>query len=99
MYKILMVTVTILALATTGAYLYTNSLKPAKGYLLKQLQLDYEALQSEQRKLERQIIDAQSFITIEDEIPQDMDTADSQNTSYTGTNTFAQNTPQNPQAN
>lgn len=91
MYKVLTVTVAILALATTASYLYMNSLKPAKGYTLKQLQLDYEELQSEQRALEHQMMEAQSFITIEEEIPEDMEETSSENTSYTGDSTFAQN--------
>lgn len=61
MYKILSITVFALCLSATLSYLYINSLKPAKGYTLKQLQTDYENLQSEGRDLERKIIDARSY--------------------------------------
>lgn len=91
MYRILTITVVILGLTATGAYLYTNSLKPAKGYTLKQLQIDYEELQSEQRKLERQVIDAQSFINIEDEIPTNMEESTSTDFSYTEDSSYANN--------
>lgn len=64
-YRTLTVTLTILGLVTMMSYLYMNSLKPAKGYELKQMQIDYEMLQSELRDLERQVVVAQSFLTIE----------------------------------
>lgn len=64
-YQTLLITVTVLGLGSMGAYLYTNSLKPAKGYLLNELQADYEDLQSTQRKLNQQVIEAQSFIHIQ----------------------------------
>jgi hypothetical protein len=54
-----------LGLSTSGVYLYTNSLAPAKGYELIQLQVDYEDLQSDLRKLDRQVIEAQSFINLQ----------------------------------
>lgn len=48
-------------------FLYTNSLKPAKGYTLKQLQIDYETLSAESRSLDHRVIEAQSFIHLEGE--------------------------------
>lgn len=47
-------------------YLYVSSQKSAKGYLLKELQIDYESLTSESKDLENQLIDAQSFKQIEE---------------------------------
>ena len=91
MYKILTVTLIILGLATTGTYLYLNGLKPAKGYTLKQLQLEYEDLQSEQRQLEHQVIDAQSFITIEEEIPTEMEESEDDDFSFVDESSYAQN--------
>ena len=91
MYRVLTVTIIILGIASTSAYLYTNSLKPAKGYTLKQLQIDYEELQSDQRDLERQVIDAQSFINIEDEIPTEMEESSSADFSYAEDSSYAQN--------
>lgn len=64
-YRLLVSAVLILGIGTTVSYLYINSLAPAKGYQLKQLQIDYENLQSENRDLERSIIEAQSFIELE----------------------------------
>ena len=91
MYRLLTVTVIILGLASTSAYLYMNSLKPAKGYTLKQLQLDYEELQSDQRDLERQVIEAQSFINVEEEIPTEMESSSSNDFSYAEDSNYAQN--------
>lgn len=89
-YRILTVTLAVLILATTGSYLYLNTLKPAKGYELKQLQAEYEDLQSELRKLNQQVIEAQSFVNLNgtDAINQ-MDTNDGQ-VSYTQDDSFAQ---------
>ena len=64
-YRTLLITVTVLGLGTMSAYLYTNSLRPAKGYTLNELQTDYEDLQSTQRKLNQQVIEARSFIHIQ----------------------------------
>lgn len=64
-FKTLLITVVVLGLSTSGTFLYVNSLKPAKGYLLKELQADYDALESVQRKLNQEVIEAQSFINIQ----------------------------------
>jgi hypothetical protein len=64
-YKTLLITVLILGLSTTGTFLYVSSLKPAKGYLLKELQANYDDLESIQRKLNQEVIEAQSFIHIQ----------------------------------
>jgi len=91
MYRILTITLCILGSATVFTYLYVNSLKPAKGYQLKQLQLDYEQLQSEKRDLERQIIDAQSFINLEEsDTILEMDEVDNDEFSYTEDSAYAQ---------
>lgn len=91
MYRVLTITIIILGVTATGAYLYTNSLKPAKGYTLKQLQIDYESLESDQRALDHQIIEAQSFIKIEDEIPTDMVETNTEDYSYIEDSAYAQN--------
>lgn len=65
-YKVLMITLIILAITSTGSYLYMNSLKPAKGYTLKQLQINNEILEAELRQWEHQVMQAQSFINIEE---------------------------------
>lgn len=83
MYKLLSVVVVIFSVISTGSYLYMNSLKPAKGYTLKQLQLDYEALQSEQRELAHKIMEVQSFDGIEERAEiQEMDPSTDQDFSY-----------------
>lgn len=90
-YRLLTVTLVVLTLATSGTYLYMNSLQPAKGYQLKQLQLDHESLQSDLRKLERKVTEAQSFLKIEDsEVLEEMDEVKGQDTSYWNDSTTAQ---------
>ncbi len=90
-YRVLAVTLLIMGLASTGTYLYTNSLQPAKGYQLKQLQMDQESLESELRKLNRQVIEAKSFINIQaSEILQKMETSTSDQFSYLEDETYAQ---------
>lgn len=64
-YKTLLITVIVLGVSTSGTFMYVSSLKPAKGYLLKELQSDYDDLQSVQRKLNQEVIEAQSFIHIQ----------------------------------
>lgn len=92
-YRVLAVTLLIMGLASTGTYLYTNSLQPAKGYQLKQLQMDQESLESELRKLNRQVIEAKSFINIQaSEILQKMETSTSDQFSYLEDETYAQET-------
>ncbi|MBI4127406.1 hypothetical protein HY463_01730 [Candidatus Peregrinibacteria bacterium] len=87
MHRILTVTVCVLSIGATLSYLYINSLKPAKGYTLKQLQIDYENLQSENRDLERQIIDARSYIQLEaGQNLDDMENADNGEFSYVKNN-------------
>ncbi len=89
-YRVLVVTLLFLGTATTGTYLYMNSLQPAKGYELKQLQIDYEAMQSDLRKLERDVVEAQSFINLEQsEVLKKMHIAESHDLSYTESSNFA----------
>jgi len=90
-YRILTITLAILGIATTGSYLYLNTLKPAKGYELNQLQAEYEDLQSDLRKINQQVIEAQSFVNLgETEAINNMDKNDGQ-VSYTKDSSFAQN--------
>lgn len=90
-YRILSFTLAILILFTTTTYLYTNSLKPAKGYQLKQLQLDQESLQSDLRNLDRQVIEAKSFLNIRaSEVIKKMEVLESDNFSYLEDGTYAQ---------
>ncbi len=91
-YKLLTITLTILSVTVTFSYLYLNSLKPAKGYTLKQMQIDNEKLQSESRDLEREIIDARSYIQLQnsDEL-KGMETADGTEFSFVGDSNVAKN--------
>ncbi len=92
MYKILTVTVCVLSVSATLSYLYINSLKPAKGYTLKQLQIDYENLESENRDLEKKIIDARSYIQLENGRDLDgMENADNGDFSYVDESKVAKN--------
>lgn len=82
-YRTLVITLIVLGVGTLGSYLYMNSLKLAKGYEFKKLQAEYETLQSDLRKLNQQVIEAQSFVHIEgDEGINEMDTLNEQSTSY-----------------
>lgn len=89
-YKLLSITLATLAFVAFFSYLYVNSLKPAKGYQLKQLQLDYEELQSEKRNLERKIIDSQSFINLEkDDSLKKMENAENNEFTYVEESPYA----------
>lgn len=80
-----------LGLSSTLGFLYLSSLKPAKGYQLKQLQLDYEELQSEARSLEHQIIEAQSISNLETEDSvTEMQSAQNDEYSYIDDSPYAQ---------
>ena len=82
-YRTLVFAILFLGLGTTSVYLYTNSQAPAKGYELKQLQIDYESLQSDLRKLDRQVIEAQSFVNLEqNDVLHKMHLAESHDLSY-----------------
>ncbi|MEK7146488.1 MAG: hypothetical protein AAB802_04920 [Patescibacteria group bacterium] len=93
MTRVLSFTLLFLGVTTIFSYLYLNSLKPAKGYQLKQLEIEQEQLESEQRDLERQIIEAQSFLNLEgkNEVLE-MDAAEEDDFSYVEDSNYAQNT-------
>lgn len=91
-YRTLVVTLIVLGVGTMGSYLYMNSLKPAKGYELKKLQAQYEDLQSELRKLNQKVIEAQSFVQIgENQAIEEMDDINDHPTSYVDDSNLAQN--------
>lgn len=91
-YRTLVFAILFLGFSTTGVYLYTNSQAPAKGYELKQLQIDYESLQSDLRKLDRQVIEAQSFINLEqNDVLRKMHLAESHDLSYVEGGNVAEN--------
>ena len=82
-YHTLLVTVILLGVSTGATYLYVNSLQPAKGYVLNELQASYEALQSTQRKLNQEVIEAQSFIHIQNsDVLHQMEVAKKGETAY-----------------
>lgn len=90
-YRTLVITLTILGVGATGVYLSTNSQRLAKGYELKELQANYEALQSEQRKLNQKVIEAQSFLQIEEnDRIESMQNIEDQPTSYVDDSNLAQ---------
>ena len=91
-YRVLVFAVLFLGLSTSGVYLYTNSLAPAKGYELIQLQIDYEDLQSDLRKLDRQVIEAQSFIKLQQsDVLHKMRVAETHDLSYVEGGNVAEN--------
>lgn len=65
-YHLLLAVLLFLGLSSSGIYLYLNGLKSAKGYTLQQLESDFEALSSEQRVLDHQVMEAQSFNKIQE---------------------------------
>lgn len=90
-YRALVLVLLFLGLSSTGTYLYINSLSPAKGYELKQLQVDHELLQSDLRKLERRAIEAQSFIELQgSSIFEKMEIAETHDFSYVKENSLAE---------
>jgi hypothetical protein len=91
-YRLLNVTVAILGVSATLSYLYLNSLKPAKGYTLKQMQIDNEQLQAENRDLEREIIDARSYIQLQNsKALKGMESADGSEFSFVDESNVAKN--------
>ena len=90
-YRLLAGTLLLLSIALTSTYLFLNTLKPAKGYELEKLQNEYEELQSDLRKLNQKITDAQSFETIESSDSLDSMDRSSAATIFTGSSTYAQN--------
>ncbi|MEK9159464.1 MAG: hypothetical protein AAB383_01910 [Patescibacteria group bacterium] len=99
-YRTLVCAILFLGLMTSGTYLYMNSLAPAKGYELKQLQNDYESLQSDLRKLDRKVVDAQSFINLEKNAAlKKMRIAESHDLSYVQGGNVAENLTPLPRAN
>ena len=91
-YRLLTATVFLLCIMLTCAYLYTNTLKPAKGYELEKLQSEYESLQSNLRKVDQKITEAQSFKSLEENgLVEDMDKS-SEQVSFLEESTYAQNT-------
>lgn len=72
--KALTVTLAILILGSTGAYLAINSQRAAKGYELEKLRQSYESTAAEGRQLDHQVIQAQSFSKLELQKESEMDT-------------------------
>ena len=65
------------------SYLYVSSQEAAKGYLLKELQLDYESLTAESKELDTQLINAQSYQQIEEtDTYEEMDKPENEEFSY-----------------
>lgn len=93
MYRVLSITMLFLGVAATGSYLYLNSTRSANGYTLQQLQSNLQGLQSDQRSLDHQIVEAQSFLNIEGtQQIENMQESNNEDFSYLGDqNNFAQN--------
>lgn len=95
-YHLLLVVLVLLGLGASGMYLYLNGLKSAKGYTLQQLESDFEALSSEQRALDHQVMEAQSFNKIQEtEQIETMQESSSEDLTFLKqANKFAQSEPQ-----
>lgn len=61
----LTITVTILVVGLSVLYLAINSQKTAKGYLLRQIQLSLQSLQSQKHQIDTDLIEAKSFQNIQ----------------------------------
>lgn len=82
-YRTLITLLILIGGTAMALFLYMNSLKPAKGYTLKQLQINYETLSSESRTWDHRVIEAQSFINLEeDTLLNEMEEMNSDDFSY-----------------
>jgi len=66
-YFLLMGTLSVMLIVCVLGYLYVSSQKAAKGYLLKELQNNYEELTAEARDLDTKLLDAQSLTNLAEE--------------------------------
>lgn len=90
-YNLLVWTIVIMILVLSLSYLYVSSQKAAKGYLLRELQLDYESLTSESKELETQLIDAQSLQLIDTEATEMTEPTDEEFTFIENGSAYAKN--------
>lgn len=82
-YYLLICTLGIMVFVLGLSYLYVSSQEAAKGYLLKELQLDYESLTAESKELDTQLINAQSYQQIEEtDTYEEMDKPENEEFSY-----------------
>lgn len=63
-YYLLMGTLAVMLVVCILGYLYISSQKAAKGYLLKELQENYESLTAESKELDTKLLDAQSLTNL-----------------------------------
>ena len=85
-YYLLVGTIGVMIIVLVLSYLYVSSQRAAKGYLLKQLQLDYEDLTSESKTLDTQLIEVQSITNIDQAEPtEDMEKPTNEDYSFMGT--------------
>lgn len=69
--------------ASVLGYLYISSQKAAKGYLLKQLQIEYEDLTVESKTLDSELLEVMSITNINKEEPvTNMEQPDSEEFSF-----------------
>jgi hypothetical protein len=83
--RLLIITIGVLLFASTVSFLYMSSIKAGKGYYLKQLQVEHEELQSDNRELSSDLQDIQAITEIEQsEDVEDMTEPTELNISYVG---------------
>ena len=86
--RLLLATIGGLLVILTIGFLYNSSLQAAKGYHLKQLQLDYDQLLTKNRELQGDINQAQSIMNLnEDDQILEMQDPTENDMSYMGTET------------
>jgi len=94
-YFLLLGTIGTMIVILVLGYLYVSSQTSAKGYLLKQLQIDYEDLTAESKELDTQLLEVTSISNIDEENPvEDMERPQDEEFSFIETgNEFAQTNP------
>ena len=60
-YRLLMGTLLIFFVSGSLAYFFVNIQKSAKGYLLQDLEMEYETLSSQKRALEHEVMESESL--------------------------------------
>jgi hypothetical protein len=83
--RLLLTTIGSIMLVLFISFLYVNSRQSAKGYYLKQLQIDHETLIIENRELQGDLNQAQSINTLnEGEKVEDMENPTNEDYTYVG---------------
>lgn len=90
-YRLLSVTLFIMAIASSGFHLWVNASKSTNGYELRELQNIQAKLEYESRQLQHMVLLAQSLEQLEDEeLIRNMAPAEGEETSFLEDSAYAQ---------